>query len=83
MGVIEEQTSWCFPDPKSYKVKLREIYKDQPRFRKHAIDLQSWISEEFEAEKMYKKMSDAILEAADSKIKNAASLPEEHVQVFG
>jgi glycosyltransferase involved in cell wall biosynthesis len=82
-GVIEEQTSWCFPDPKSYKVKLREIYKDQPRFRKHAKDLQSWISEEFEAEKMYKKMSDAILEAADSKIKNAASLPEEHVQVFG
>tara|TARA_A100001515_G_scaffold32192_1_gene25131 strand:- start:61156 stop:62412 length:1257 start_codon:yes stop_codon:yes gene_type:complete len=75
-GVIEEQTAWCYPDPKSYKNKLRDIFKDHSRFKKQAKNLQSWIAEEFEEEKMYKKMSDAILDAIPQE-------KEEDVQVFG
>ena len=75
-GVIEKETSWCYPDPHSYKNKLRDINKDQPRFKKQASGLKKWIAEEFEEEKMHRKMVDAILDVIPQE-------KEENVQVFG
>ena len=75
-GVIEKETAWCYPDPVSYKNRLRDLYKDQPRFKKRASDLGKWIAEEFEEEKVYQRMINAILDAVPEE-------KEENVQVFG
>jgi len=52
-GVIQKESMWCYPQHASYKMTLREIYKDYGRFKKQAKDLQKWICKEFEQEKQY------------------------------
>ena len=74
--VIEKETSWCYPYPASYKNKLRDLYKDEPRFKKRASGLSKWIAEEFEEEKVYQRMIDAILDAVPQE-------QEENIKVFG
>jgi hypothetical protein len=44
---------WCYPQQGSYKMKLREMYKEYGRFKKHAKDLKKWVCAEFEQEKQY------------------------------
>tara|TARA_Y100000114_G_scaffold24623_2_gene20331 strand:- start:1693 stop:2913 length:1221 start_codon:yes stop_codon:yes gene_type:complete len=50
-GVIEKDSMWAFPQQGSYKMKLREVYKDYGRFKSQASKLQAWIQEEFEEQK--------------------------------
>ena len=50
-GVIEKDSMWAFPQQGSYKMKLREVYKDYGRFKSQASKLQAWIEEEFEEQK--------------------------------
>jgi len=44
-GVIQKDSSWCYPDQGSYKIKLRELYKDYGRFKKQATQLQKYLKE--------------------------------------
>ena len=60
-GVIQSDSMWCFPQQGSYKMKLREVYKDYGRFKKQAKDLQKWILENFEEEKQLKLLAEHIL----------------------
>jgi len=60
-GVLEENSMWCCPKQGSYKMKLREVYKDYGRFKKQARQLQKWIHENFKAEDQYKKMRNCII----------------------
>lgn len=55
-GVLHENSNWAYPEPGSIKMAMDEIYKDHSRFKKQAKDLQSWVCEEFAAEKQYEKM---------------------------
>ena len=39
-GVIQADSLWAYADQGSYKIKLREVYKDHGRFKKQAVALQ-------------------------------------------
>ena len=52
-GVLQKDSMWCYPQQGSYKMNLREVYKEYSRFKKHAKDLQKWVCKEFEQEKQY------------------------------
>jgi glycosyltransferase involved in cell wall biosynthesis len=57
-GVIQPDSMWSFPEQGSYKMRLREVYKDYGRFKKQAKTLQKWILKNFTAEKQYAKFTD-------------------------
>ena len=59
-GVLEEGSLWCYPKQGSYKMKLREVYKEYGRFKKQAKDLQKWVLENFEEKKQYQEFNDLI-----------------------
>jgi glycosyltransferase involved in cell wall biosynthesis len=54
-GVLEAGTSWAYPLQGSFKVKMREVYKDYSRFKSWSKKLNKWIREEFSAEKVHTK----------------------------
>ena len=60
-GVIQADSKWAFPMAGSYKMKLREIYKDYGRFKKQAKSLQKWITKNFEAAGQQEKLKDSIM----------------------
>ena len=60
-GVIQPDSMWCYPQQGSYKMKLREVYKDHGRFKSLAKKLQKWILEEFNGQKQLKLMVESIL----------------------
>jgi len=64
-GVIQEDSQWCFAEQGSYKMKLREMFKDIGRFNKQAEKLKEHILEEFTPEKQYSKFCDAVWEEED------------------
>jgi hypothetical protein len=59
-SVLEEDSMWCYPQQGSYKMRLREVYKDFGRFKKQAKDLQSWVLENFSEKKQYSKFVESI-----------------------
>jgi len=61
-GVLEKGSMWAYAQPGSYKMKLREIYKDHSRFKKQAKDLQKWVLKNFSEEKQYKAFNDCLKE---------------------
>ena len=60
-GVLVADSMWCYPQQGSYKMKLREMYKDYGRHKKQAKDLQKWILKDFSQEKKYEHMINALL----------------------
>jgi glycosyltransferase involved in cell wall biosynthesis len=66
-GVLQADSMWCFAQQGSYKMKLREVYKDYGRFKKQAKELQKWIVKEFAAEKQYEKMLESISSVIEAK----------------
>jgi len=59
-GVLIKDSMWCYPKQGSYKMRLREVYKECGRFKKQAKDLQSWILKNFSEKQQYQKFIDAI-----------------------
>lgn len=57
-GVLQRDSMWAVPQQGSYKMRLREVYKDYDRFRSQARKLKEWIEVEFNSEKQHKKISD-------------------------
>jgi glycosyltransferase involved in cell wall biosynthesis len=60
-GVIEEDAHWCFASQGSFKMRLREIYKDHGRFKKQAQVLKQWIWANFTAEKKYNDFNNTLM----------------------
>ena len=52
-GVIEKDSMWCYPKQGSYKMRLREVYKDHGRFKSTAKKLASYLNETFTEDKQY------------------------------
>ena len=59
-GVLEKQAMWCVPEQGSFKMKLREVYKDYARFKSQAKKLNKWIRKNFSYEDKIKQMAEAI-----------------------
>ena len=79
-GVIVKDSLWCYPEQGSFKMKLREVYKDYGRFNKCAKQLQEYVKENLSEEKQNKKIADIVLASLslhDEKVANT-----EDVQVF-
>ena len=75
-GVIQADSMWCYPDQGSFKIKMREIYKDYGRFKKQAIDLQKYLLDNLTADQQYEKMNSLFLPymASDLKISDTNNL---------
>jgi len=70
-GVLIKDSMWCYPKQGSYKMKLREVYKEYGRFKKQAKDLKSWILKNFEEKEQYNKfinIVDSVLRAPDEEV---------------
>ena len=65
-GVLEEYSKWANPESGSIKMALDEIYRDYPRFKKQAKDLQTWVCEEFNSKKQYEEIVELIKPEDDS-----------------
>ena len=63
-GVLQPDSMWCYAEEKSYKSRLREVYKDYDRFKNQAKKLNKWVRENFESDKQHEKFVDSICEVA-------------------
>jgi hypothetical protein len=59
-GVLEQGTAWAYPRASHFKSRMREVFKDYPRFKSWAKKLNKWVRTEFEAEKVYTKFAELI-----------------------
>ena len=66
-GVVQKDSMWAYPQQGSYKMKLREVYKNYDRFKSQAKKLQKWVQEQFEEQKQY---SDFLLKALNKETVN-------------
>jgi len=59
-GVLTKDSMWCYPEQGSYKMKLRDVYKNYSRYKGDAKKLQKYVSERFSAANQYKAFADAV-----------------------
>jgi hypothetical protein len=64
-GVIRKDSMWCFPEQGSYKIKLRQLYKDHSRFKSHAKKLQKFVKEKFAEDKQLDLFANTIHEQSE------------------
>ena len=60
-GVIQKDSMWAFPNQGSYKMKLREVYKDYSRFKSQSKKLKKWILQNFNEQKQNQIMVDSLI----------------------
>lgn len=60
-GVIHKDSMWAYPEQGSYKMRLREVFKDHKRFKSQAQKLQAYIQENWKQDDQYKKFAESIL----------------------
>jgi len=60
-GVLQADSMWAFAEQGSYKMRLRELYKDYNRFKSQAQKLQTFILDNWKEEDQYKKFVESIL----------------------
>ena len=80
-GVIQEDSMWCYPQQGSYKMRLREVYKEHGRFKKQAMELQKYLLENFTFEQQSKKMIDQIVSQDEFEISDWLNELENEIQV--
>jgi glycosyltransferase involved in cell wall biosynthesis len=74
-GVLQADSMWCYAEQGSYKMRLREVYKDYQRFKSQAKKLNKWVRKNFIAEEQHKQVVDIVLKHTGQPI-------EEPVVVF-
>jgi len=65
-GVIQPGSSWCYPKEGSFKMRLREVYKDHPRFKKQAAQLRKHLVKNFTEEEKYAEFVNAVLSGQEA-----------------
>tara|TARA_R100001082_G_scaffold103379_1_gene74020 strand:- start:6377 stop:8335 length:1959 start_codon:yes stop_codon:yes gene_type:complete len=60
-GVIQPDSQWCYPDPGSYKMTLRKVYKQYNKYVGMANKLKKHVHETFSKESQYKLFAEATL----------------------
>ena len=64
-GVLEETSSWCFPDTNSVRSQMREVYNNTSKYKKQAKSLQNHIKENFTEQHVnlcYNNVIDSVLQ---------------------
>ena len=61
-GVLQEDSMWANPKPGSYKMKLREVYKQYGRYKSQAKKLQKYILSRFTEENQKQLMLESIFD---------------------
>jgi glycosyltransferase involved in cell wall biosynthesis len=64
-GVLEETSSWCFPDTNSVRSQMREVYNNLSKYKKQAKSLQNHIKENFTEQHVnlcYNNVIDSVLQ---------------------
>ena len=64
--IIIPESMWCFPTERSFKEKIRKVYKDYGVYKGMAKKLKSHVIKEYSEQKMFEKMSEAILSVSVS-----------------
>ncbi len=59
-GVLQADSMWSCAEQGSYKMRLREMYKDHNRFKSQAKKLNKWVRKNFTAEQQYQKLNDVM-----------------------
>ena len=59
-GVIVPESMWCYPHQGHYKMRLRQVRKNHPKWRKKAEQLSSYLRETFDSQSQYNKFVDCI-----------------------
>ena len=77
-GVIEKDSMWAYAQQGSYKMKLRDVYKNYNKYKQKSIKLQKWILTNFEETKQYKEMAASCMEC----IKLKQTLTMEDILAF-
>ena len=62
---MQADSQWCYPEQGSYKMRMREVFKDYGRFKKQANLLKKEVIKNFTAEKQYKMFCDSIYKQED------------------
>ena len=65
-GVLQKDSMWAYPKQGSYKMRLREMYKENDRFKSQAKKLKRWILKNFDQEKQYNCFNNNIKEFISS-----------------
>ena len=78
-GVLEKDSMWCYPEPGSYKMRLRDVCDEYTRYKSTAKKLQTHLKEEFSEQKMYKKFVDAVWPFEEQSVENWLSEMDEKV----
>jgi hypothetical protein len=79
-GVLEKESMWCYAQQGSYKMRLREVYKDYGRFQKQAKVLKKWIEVNFDEKGQLEKLREAIVSTFPSH--NSPELDAEIDELF-
>jgi len=80
-GVLVPESQWAYADQGSYKMKLRDVYKNYPRHQKRALVLQKHIVENFTEDKIYKQFTDTVSEGLN--ITTDLEVDEMYADLFG
>ena len=59
-GVLQRDSMWAFPQQGSYKMKLRDVYKDYGRYKSQADKLKEWVCDNFSRDKQDQKFKDFV-----------------------
>jgi len=59
-GVLEKHVQWCVAEQGSFKMRMREVYKDYNRFKSQSKKLQKWILKNFKEEDKLREMAESI-----------------------
>ena len=69
-GVIEKDSQWCYPNEGSAKMKMRQVRKQYPKWKKKANALQVWVLENFQEEMLYKRFADFVCKEEKFDVEN-------------
>ena len=75
-GVIDGESSWCYPQKESYKTRLRSMFKDYKRHEKTALLLQKSIKNNFTQEQKYDEFCNAVYSPSQEELEWQKMLSE-------
>ena len=61
-GVIQKDSKWAYADQGSYKIRMREVFKDYGRFKKQATQLKKYLNKNLTSKIQNEKICSLISE---------------------
>ena len=61
-GVVQRDSKWAYADQGSFKIRMREVFKDHGRFKKQATQLKKYLNENLTSKNQNEKICSLISE---------------------